>query len=85
VFRVNDGPPKTRVIVQRDEGLFPGAILPITSLRGVALLGMREGQSVTVCQLCGSVETICVDRVEYQPEAAMRLARSSAARASPLL
>ena len=81
VFRVNDGPPKTRVIVQRDEELFPGAILPITSLRGIALLGMREGQSVTVRQPCESVETICVDRVEYQPEAAIRLARRSAARA----
>ena len=81
VFRVNDGPPKTRVIVQRDEGLFPGAILPITALRGIALLGMREGQSVTVRQLCGSVETIRLEHVECQPEAAMRLACRSAARA----
>lgn len=81
VFRVNDGPAKTRVIVQRDEGLFPGAILPISSLRGIALLGMREGQSVTVRQLCGSVETIRLEHVEYQPEAAMRLARRNASRA----
>jgi regulator of nucleoside diphosphate kinase len=80
VFRVDDGPPKTRVIVQRDEGLFPGVILPITSLRGIALLGMQEGQSIAVRQPCG-LETIRVERIEYQPEAAMRLARRNALRA----
>ena len=81
VFRVNDGPPRTRVVVQRDEGLFPGVILPITSLRGIALLGMQEGQSIAVRQPCGLEETIRVERVEYQPEAAMRLARRNALRA----
>jgi hypothetical protein len=39
-------------------------------LQGIALLGMREGQSVTVRQRCGSLETIRLEHVEYQPQAA---------------
>jgi regulator of nucleoside diphosphate kinase len=81
VFRVNGGPPKTRVVAQQDERLFPGAILPITSLRGMALLGLQEGQSIAVQQPDGLQETIRVEHVEYQPEAAMRLARKNASRA----
>ena len=81
VFRVNDGPPKTRVVVQKDEGLFPGLILPITTLQGIALLGLQEGQSIAVRQPDGLAETIRVEHVEYQPEAAMRLARKNASRA----
>jgi regulator of nucleoside diphosphate kinase len=77
-FRVNDGPPKTRIVAQRDEGLLPGVILPIKSLRGIALLGMREGQSIAVRYPCGLTETILVEHIEYQPEAARRLARTSA-------
>ena len=80
-FRVNDGPPETRVVVQKDVGLFPGLILPITALRGVALLGLQEGQSIVVRQPDGLSETIRVEHVEYQPEAAMRLARKHASRA----
>ena len=78
VFCVNDGPPKTRVVAQRDEGLLPGVILPLTSLRGIALLGMQEGQLIALRQPCGLIETILVEHVEYQPEAAMRLARTNA-------
>jgi regulator of nucleoside diphosphate kinase len=78
---VNEGPPETRVIVQRDEAFFPGSLLPITSLRGIALLGLQEGQSITVRRPGGLEETIRVEHVEYQPEAAMRLARKNASRA----
>jgi len=47
----------------------------------MALLGLQEGQSIAVQQPDGLQETIRVEHVEYQPEAAMRLARKNASRA----
>jgi regulator of nucleoside diphosphate kinase len=83
VYRVNDGPFETR-IVAHDEMRGPvGMLLPITNRRGLALLGLDEGQSITIPKVDGSLESLTVQQVVYQPEAArrerMKLAHGAAA------
>ncbi|MCJ8240665.1 hypothetical protein [Peteryoungia algae] len=46
--------------------------MPITTLRGLALLGLREGQEMSLINSNGVEEKILLEKVEYQPEAARR-------------
>lgn len=71
-FTVNSKGPDTRVL---SHDRMPGAVglfLPITSARGLALLGLREGQSFRLAGHDGSEEEVILDAVHYQPEAARR-------------
>ena len=68
-FRVNDSQEHTRVIILNDTDRLVGMTLPVTSKRGLALLGMSEGQTVTLNEPNGRCETITVLEVAYQPEA----------------
>ncbi|QEE43443.1 nucleoside-diphosphate kinase (plasmid) [Rhizobium sp. WL3] len=71
-FRVAAGESDTRVI---STGQTPGPVgmfLPITTLRGLALLGLREGQAVSLVNMNGVTEKIVLEKVEYQPEASRR-------------
>jgi regulator of nucleoside diphosphate kinase len=74
VFRVNGGPAETRTVVQPEARGPVGQNLPITTLRGLSMLGMSEGQKVAVERAAGEPETILIERVVYQPEAARRQA-----------
>ena len=47
-----------------------GMTLPIASTRGLALLGLREGQEFVLANGHGGQERIRLDKVLYQPEAA---------------
>lgn len=49
-----------------------GMFLPITTLRGLALLGLREGQAMSLVNMNGVTEKIVLEKVEYQPEASRR-------------
>jgi regulator of nucleoside diphosphate kinase len=49
-----------------------GMFLPITSLRGLALLGLSEGQQFLLADHEGREETVKLEKVQYQPEAARR-------------
>ena len=71
-FRVDDGPAETRIIAHDEMRGLVGMLLPITNPRGLALLGLAEGQSMTIPKADGSVETLTVQEVIYQPEAARR-------------
>ena len=72
VFRVDGGTPETRTLVrQEDRGLI-GSNLPVSTPRGLALLGMSEGQQAIVERIGGGQETLLVEKVFYQPEAARR-------------
>jgi regulator of nucleoside diphosphate kinase len=70
VFRVNGGAPETRTLVEQDSGGLVGLNLPITTARGLAMLGMRENDEVVVERGTGEQELILVEKVVYQPEAA---------------
>lgn len=90
VYSVDGNEPDTR-IVSHDRTSSPvGLFLPITTHRGLALLGLTEGQSIRVPGQDGEDETILLEKVLYQPEEAHRerdvLTRQpSAARPKPFL
>jgi len=69
-FQADDGPPQMRIIVRSEfqNGLV-GLTLPISIPRGLALLGMRQGQQF-VLDGCDHAERIFLRRTLYQPEAA---------------
>lgn len=69
-FSVDDGAPHTRIVSHGPMDGMVGQIIPITVPRGLALLGLRKGQSIVVDCGRGSTETIRVDEIHYQPEAA---------------
>ena len=81
-YRVNDGPAETRIVAHDEMRGLIGMLLPITNSRGLALLGLAEGQSITIPKSDGSLETLTVQEVVYQPEAARRERRKLALGAS---
>jgi regulator of nucleoside diphosphate kinase len=86
LYRVDGGPTETRIVAQSPAGgPVVGLLLPLTTLRGLALLGLAEGESITFAE--GEAEvTLSVQAVAYQPEAARREAQLSRAEArSPVL
>lgn len=71
-FTVNGRDRDTRVI-SHDRMTSPiSMFLPITTLRGLALLGLSEGQEFVVTNIDGAEERITLERVHYQPEAVKR-------------
>ena len=71
-YRVNDGPSETRIVAHDEMRGLVGMLLPITNPRGLALLGLAEGQSITIPNPDGTLDTLTVEEVVYQPEAARR-------------
>lgn len=69
-FGIDNGPAQTRILVGCPfrNGLV-GLTLPVSTLYGLALLGLREGQSVEVGD-GGERRRVTLHRVLYQPEAA---------------
>lgn len=49
-----------------------GMLLPVDTLRGLALLGLREGQKIVIENADGFQEQVLLETVNYQPERAMR-------------
>ena len=71
-FAVDDGHAQTRVLSHDPMHHPNGLFLPITSPRGLALLGVSEGQSFRLPVNDGSVETLRLEKVLYQPEKTRR-------------
>lgn len=83
VYRVGAREPDTRVI-SRDATRTPvGLFLPVSSPRGLALIGLSEGEEFVLTGADGTPETIRLEKVLYQPEAARREKLARAAEASP--
>jgi len=82
-YRVNDGPVENRIVAHDQMRGLVGMLLPITNPRGLALLGLAEGQSMSIPTADGSLETLTVHEVVYQPEAARRERLKLAGVASP--
>lgn len=72
VYRVGAGEVETRTVVHGEENEIMGMTIPITTPRGLALLGMSAGEATTFQRPDGSTESIHVEQVAYQPEAAQR-------------
>jgi regulator of nucleoside diphosphate kinase len=72
VFSVDGREPDTR-IVSHDRMTSPiGLFLPITTPRGLALLGLTEGQSIRIPGQDGQEELVLLEKVLYQPEESRR-------------
>jgi len=85
LYRVDGGPAETRIVARSAVGgPVVGLLLPLTTLRGLALLGMAEGESVVV-EEGGAQVTLSVQAVAYQPEAARREAQIGSAARGPAL
>lgn len=69
-FRVDRGNVETRVLTHGGENALPGSALPISSLHGLALLGLTEGDTITLELADGRTEVLGVVHVAHQPEAA---------------
>ena len=70
-FSVDGRPSDTRVL-SHDRMNSPGVFLPITTARGLALLGLSEGQRFQLRGRGGAEEDVLLESVLYQPEAARR-------------
>lgn len=68
-FSVGGGSAEERVLT-RDQKTGPPAALPVTTLRGLALLGLREGDIFALRTPSGIVEPLRLEKVSYQPERA---------------
>jgi regulator of nucleoside diphosphate kinase len=73
-YTVDDGPAETRIIAHDQMRGMVGAVLSITTPRGLALLGLAEGQSIAIGRADGGEERLTVQKVVYQPETARRAA-----------
>jgi regulator of nucleoside diphosphate kinase len=71
-YRVNDNDPDTRQLSAERMGPAVGIFLPISTLRGLSLLGLTEGQTFKLTMGDQTFESIKLERVHYQPEAARR-------------
>ena len=72
MFSVGGRQPETRVLSHDRMSSPVGLFLPITTARGLALLGLSEGQRFRLRGSDGAEEEILLEKVLYQPEAARR-------------
>ena len=72
VFRVDAGPAETRTLVRHDMRGAVGVSLPVSTMRGLAMLGLAEGETISIERTTGRPESILIEKVLYQPEAARR-------------
>ena len=72
VFSVDGGAAEARVLVHPDEHTASGWSLPVTTPRGLAMLGLRAGATVMAERRDGGVERIDIISVAFQPEGAGR-------------
>jgi regulator of nucleoside diphosphate kinase len=68
-FSVDGAPSDQRILVYGGESAYPGMTLPITAMRGLALLGLTAPCSIRCDRPDGPSEELRLLRVLYQPEA----------------
>jgi regulator of nucleoside diphosphate kinase len=71
-FNVDGREPDTRVISHDRMTSSVGLFLPITTARGLALLGLTENQAFILTNNDGRNERILLEKVQFQPEASKR-------------
>jgi regulator of nucleoside diphosphate kinase len=68
-YRVNGGRAEERILVLTATEEIGGLTLRLDSPRGIALIGARAGETVEAPRRDGSVESLEIEAVLYQPEA----------------
>jgi regulator of nucleoside diphosphate kinase len=81
-FRVDLLPVEERTLVRHEGRGAVGRGLPIDTRRGLAILGMAAGQAAPVTRRDGGRETLRLEKILYQPEAARRAEDEAAPRRS---
>lgn len=71
-YRIDGGRTECCVLVHGEDNASRGLTLPISTLRGLALLGLATGDSVSIERPDGRIETVFLETVAYQPEDARR-------------
>lgn len=82
-YVINGGETDTRILSHGQMSAPTGLYLPIATLRGLALLGLTEGQSIVFQNREGMPEEVLLTGVQYQPEAARRDKETAARIATP--
>lgn len=78
-YRINGGRAETRTVADNAmRGLVGLTVISITNPRGLTMLGLAEGQSATLQRTGEAPETITIEKVLYQPEAAARTSSNDA-------
>jgi regulator of nucleoside diphosphate kinase len=68
-YSVDEGPIEIRILVHDEEGAGADAALSVAAPRGLALLGLAEGDRITIDGLNGRREALRLENVHDQPEA----------------
>lgn len=76
-YRLDGGPVQMRQPVHWGQPPVQGLTIPISAPLGMALLGLRPGQTLPLPRRDGSFEILAVTEITYQPEAARHLAHAS--------
>jgi regulator of nucleoside diphosphate kinase len=71
-YRIDNGRTECCVLVHGEDNASRGLTLPISTLRGLALLGLATGDSIPIERPDGRIETVFLEHVAYQPEGARR-------------
>lgn len=82
-FRILDVGLDMRVLTHQPSRSPVGLFLPITAPRGLALLGLREGQEIDIDAPGQRAERLVLDKVHYQPEAVRAETSPSVRSATP--
>jgi regulator of nucleoside diphosphate kinase len=72
IFSINGGPFDTRTLVHWANEPDVGLTLPVTIPLGIAMLGRRSGETVRYRQRDGSLWSVAIEDVPYQPAAARK-------------
>jgi len=71
-YRAGNQAPATRIVIPAASHEVLGATLAVTQSRGLALLGMAAQTALTARDGDGESETVFIEEVVYQPQAARR-------------
>lgn len=71
-YRIDGGRTEACILVHDEGNGSIGLALPISTLQGLALLGLSAGDSVSIERADGRVQTVSLETVAYQPESARR-------------
>jgi regulator of nucleoside diphosphate kinase len=79
-IQVGNSPPAMRIL-SRDLTCGPvGLLLPITTMRGLALIGLAEGQKAVISRSPFLAEIVRITSLHYQPERAERMRKAAETR-----
>ena len=72
-YRIGDAEPQVRLLTPDPTQGMVGLSLPLTTMRGMGLLGLAEGEAIALLRDGETTpERIALEGVLYQPEAALR-------------